>query len=238
MCGAFLAMAVGPGERASSTAMLQSAYHGGRLVTYSVLGAVSGSIGAALDLAGRGAGIARVAALVAGGTMVLFGVLAVLRVLGVRAGRVGVPKGWQRLVGAGHRAMMGFGPVTRAFGIGLLTTLLPCGWLYAFAITAAGTGSPVHGALVMAVFWLGTLPVLVTLGIGVTRIAGPLRRHVPLATSLVLIGVGLFTVLHRTTLPAMASDVKADASVDRVQTLDETVPPCCQSKAHAAEGSP
>lgn len=235
MCGAFLAMAVGPGERASSVAVLQSAYHGGRLVTYSILGAVSGTIGAAMDLAGRGAGIARGAALIAGGMMVIFGVLSVLRVMGIRTGRVGVPRGWQRAVGTGHRAVMGLPPVARALGIGLLTTLLPCGWLYAFAITAAGTGSPVTGAMVMSVFWLGTLPLLVALGVGVTRVAGPLRRHVPLATSLVLIGVGVFTVLQRTALPAMASEVKADASVARIEALDESVPACCRGTGAPSE---
>jgi len=87
----------------------------------------------------------------------------------------------------------------------------------------------------MAVFWVGTLPVLVTLGIGVTRIAGPLRRHVPLATSLVLIGVGLFTVLHRTAVPAMASGVRADASIERVERLDETVPACCREGGETAD---
>ena len=228
MCGAFLAMAVGPAERPASMAMLQTAYHGGRLITYTLLGAISGSIGAAVDLAGRGAGVARVAAFVAGGMMIGFGVLAVLRAIGVRTGRVSVPAGWQRVIGAGHRAVMNLPPITRALGIGLLTTLLPCGWLYAFAITAAGTASPTSGAIVMAVFWVGTLPVLVMLGVGVSRLAGPLRRHMPLATSLILVAVGLFTVLHRTALPALASHNLADASIDRVRTLDESDAPCCQ----------
>ena len=50
-------------------------------------------------------------------------------------------------------------PVARALLLGLFSTLLPCGWLYAFAVLAAGTGGPWTGMLVMAAFWAGTVPV-------------------------------------------------------------------------------
>ena len=64
-------------------------------------------------------------------------------------------------------------PRTRALVIGLLTGLLPCGWLYAFVVTAAGTGSRSRGAALMAVFWLGTLPVMAGPGRGRRRARGP-----------------------------------------------------------------
>lgn len=238
MCGAFLAMAVGPGERAVSAARLQGAYHAGRLLTYSALGASAGSVGAAVDLAGKGAGLSRVAAVIAGAMMAGFGAVSMLRLCGVRVARVPVPGAWQRLVGRGHRAVMDRPPLARAFGIGLLTTLLPCGWLYAFAITAAGTGSATLGAMVMGVFWLGTLPVLVAMGVGVTRLAGPLRRHAPLVTSSLLVVVGLITVLHRSAVPAFASgnEPVADVSVERVRALDEITPPCCRDGPGVEEG--
>jgi len=50
--------------------------------------------------------------------------------------------------------------------LGLSTTLVPCGWLYAFVATAAGTGSVISALTVMLVFWVGTLPALVTTGLG------------------------------------------------------------------------
>ena len=49
----------------------------------------------------------------------------------------------------------------------------------------------------MAVFWLGTLPAMVSLGLGVRALAGPLRRHVPAACAVALILVGLFAVAGR-----------------------------------------
>ena len=51
--------------------------------------------------------------------------------------------------------------VPRAFLLGLSTTLVPCGWLYAFVATAAGTGGVVPALGVMLAFWTGTLPALV-----------------------------------------------------------------------------
>jgi sulfite exporter TauE/SafE len=46
----------------------------------------------------------------------------------------------------------------------------------------------------MAVFWAGTLPVMVSLGLGLGALAGPLRRHVPAACAIAMIAVGLFAV--------------------------------------------
>jgi hypothetical protein len=42
--------------------------------------------------------------------------------------------------------------------------MLPCGFVYFFAITAASTASPLQGALVMLIFGLSTIPALFSLG--------------------------------------------------------------------------
>ncbi|MGE3974841.1 MAG: sulfite exporter TauE/SafE family protein [Bdellovibrionales bacterium] len=48
----------------------------------------------------------------------------------------------------------------RSLILGVLTPLLPCGWLLSFLLGAALTQKAIHGGLFMASFWLGTLPVL------------------------------------------------------------------------------
>jgi sulfite exporter TauE/SafE len=136
---------------------------------------------------------------------------------------------------AGHRYAQSRPPLARALLIGLLSTFLPCGWLYAFAVTAAGTGSALLGVLTMTVFWLGTLPVLVGLGVGVQKLAGPLRRHVPVATAIALVIVGVVAVAGRFNVPALAAagqvsgegPVAVEAAVDRVKALDASEMPCC-----------
>ena len=86
------------------------------------------------------------------------------------------PAGFRRLFTRAIARLADKPPIVRALAIGLLTTLLPCGWLYVFVATAAGTGSGPGGALVMAVFWAGTVPVLAGVGALAQRAAGPLPR--------------------------------------------------------------
>jgi sulfite exporter TauE/SafE len=228
MCGAFLAVAVA-GESGPGPAALHAAYNLGRLTTYTTLGVIAGSVGAALDLGGSMVGVQQVAAVLAGVMMVGIGVVAILRYSGVRVVKVGVPGAMQRLALKGHRAAAALPPVRRAAAVGLLTTLLPCGWLYAFVITAAGTGSPVWGAATMAAFWVGTLPVMIGLGVGLQALTGPLRRHLPLLTSLLLVGVGLWTVAGRLPIVGMSTDHLRGGAVQRVNQLTpEAACPLCE----------
>ncbi|UCF67694.1 MAG: sulfite exporter TauE/SafE family protein [Acidobacteriota bacterium] len=238
MCGPFVAFGVGaPVDRWGRRLRLQLAYNGGRLASYTMLGGLAGGLGAALDLGGTVLGFQRAALIVAGLAMIGVGVITLLRALGVSIIMPGSPQwlrsSFRRCYGAVRELPAG----TRALSIGLLSTLLPCGWMYAFAITAAGTGSPARGALTMAVFWLGTLPVLVSLGVGVQKLAGPLRRYVPLATALALVAVGLIAVIGRLNVPALAADqtvireaASIEASIERIESLDPKRMPCCAEK--------
>ncbi|MCC6675833.1 MAG: sulfite exporter TauE/SafE family protein [Phycisphaerales bacterium] len=232
MCGAFLAFAVTTDDKTDmrARARLNAAYNLGRLITYAILGAISGAVGAAVDLGGAALGVQRTAAALAGSMMIVVGMIAVARAAGFRLPHAPLPTGLRSLVSQGHRAAMNLPPISRAASIGLLTTLLPCGWLYAFAITAAGTASPIKGALTMAVFWLGTLPIMIGLGVSLQSLTGALRRRLPLVTSLLIVVVGLFTVAGRLTLPAFAAHGAADASIERVNALNNELPPCCVGK--------
>ncbi len=235
MCGAFAAFAVGTNDAARAPrVLLHVLYHGGRLLTYSALGAACGLLGAMIDLGGAEVGLQRLAAFLAGGTMILVGAIAVARYAGVRLPHVASNGPFQKLTVIGHKAAVGFHPTTRAATIGLLSTFLPCGWLYAFAITAAGTASPLWGAAVMAAFWVGTVPVLLSIGVGVQALSGWLGQRVPLVMSLAIIGLGLYTIAQRNPLPFDALESSAHAAttqqdaVARVKALDAHEAPCCQ----------
>ncbi|MEM8758692.1 MAG: sulfite exporter TauE/SafE family protein, partial [Planctomycetota bacterium] len=178
MCGAFVAMAVGL-DREASKARLIAAYNGGRLVTYTLIGVLAGWLGGAFDSGAELVGLQRGAAALAAATMIVIGTAAFLKALGVRLPRVRGPKAVQGAFVHVARVSVRFSPAKRAGAIGLATGLLPCGWLYAFALLAAGTAHPVAGGLVMAAFWMGTLPMLVSLGAGVRLIAGSVGRAAP-----------------------------------------------------------
>jgi uncharacterized protein len=231
MCGAFLAIAVnGIGPDRPRQAPLQIAYHGGRLVTYVALGLSAGALGGLLDLTTALAGVRPVAAALAGATLLAFGIYSLLRLYGYAPARLPAPAFMQRALRAAHRRALDRPPVVRAALIGLLTTLLPCGWLYAFVVTAAGTASATLGGLTMAVFWLGTLPVMVALGATVRGFAGALGRRMPVITCVALMALGLFTLINRSLLDpgAIARRVGAADAAVAARSGVSTPPPCCK----------
>ena len=111
----------------------------GRLATYVALGAVAGAIGSAIDLAGHLGGVQRVATIVAGVAILAWGACA--RSRSRAAGVAPRPRGG-RAFARGARPDPRRGAAARArWLVGVLTGLLPCGWLWAFVVAAGGTGS-------------------------------------------------------------------------------------------------
>jgi sulfite exporter TauE/SafE len=236
MCGPFVAFAVNDSDGASKTG-LQVAYHVGRLTTYMLLGAAAGATGALVDLTTTLAGLQPLAMGLAGGLMVLFGALELARVAGLRLEHTRPPRWLTKTVQAGQRFALTLPSTRRALVIGLLTTLLPCGWLYAFAITAAGTGHPLSGAILMAVFWVGTLPVLIALGVGVQTALGALGTRLPALCAIMLIAVGLWTLTGRAALDpstlAHAAGTASSGASDAAVPDPTELPPCCREKLEA-----
>jgi sulfite exporter TauE/SafE len=242
MCGPFCCVAVCAVRKERPAPLLYVAYHGGRLITYCLMGAAAGTLGALLNLASTLAGLQPVALALAGGILVLCGIAELAKISGWKVPgmtRLNLPAGWLRLMQMGQKFAGKRSAFPKALIIGLLTTLLPCGWLYAFVVTAAGSGGPVHGMAVMVAFWLGTLPVLLSLGVTAKRLSGVLGERLPLATALALIAVGLLTLSGRISLSpeAIAKEVTKDATEQVKNVPDpETLPPCCRPQAEENSG--
>ena len=81
--------------------------------------------------------------------------------------------------------------------LGLLNGLLPCGFVYFFAITAASTASIVNGAIVMFIFGLSTIPALFSLGFFVSIFKQTHLRNIFLKlASILVIMYGLYTMFN------------------------------------------
>jgi hypothetical protein len=191
MCGG-LACFVAGGAGADVRATV--AYSGGRLASYLALGALAGLAGDGFDRMGAIAGVARPAAIVAGFLMIVWGGASALAAAGVRMPSLRGPAGARDTVAAVMRAVRERSPAERGLVLGVLTPLLPCGWLYAFVATAAAAGTPLRGAAVMAAFWAGTVPMMASLGVGLQFATGPLRRRLPALTAAALVTIGLLTI--------------------------------------------
>ena len=221
MCGPFALWATYEGNRSVTIA----AYHFGRLTTYLSAGLAAGVLGSALTIAGDMAGYQMLAAKLAGVLLIFIGLAKLIPVLRRRS-TTGKPS---RLAGLIHQAkplLAERSPGSRAFLVGLLTTWLPCGWLYLFVMVAGGTGSVVSSLTVMLAFWIGTLPSLTALALGAQSLVPRFRKAVPIAAGVMLVVTGLYTATGRAA--ADLSRMSPPASVG--PNLAEEPLPCCEGE--------
>jgi sulfite exporter TauE/SafE len=167
MCGPIVAACAG--SRGSLGWRRPLAYNAGRIVSYTLAGALAGAFGsAALTLRG-GASAQTIMAALAGATMIvlavsLAGYAPLTRTL-ESAGRAI----WRR-VQPYSRHVLPAETLPRIFSLGMLWGWLPCGMVYAVLVTAAATARPEEGALVMLAFGLGTLPNLIAIAFAAGRL--------------------------------------------------------------------
>lgn len=189
MCGPFACLAAshgGPPRLASHWT-----YQAGRLGGYLLLGALAGGAGHWLDQASIAAGLGRVAAGIMAVLLLGWGLHALLTHRGNRLGELRLPDAVTRRAGAMLRALSRQPSALRGSATGLLTALLPCGWLWVFVAAALGTGSALTGAMVMAVFWAGSVPALALVVAGAARLAGRWQPRLPLVSAGVIVLMGL-----------------------------------------------
>lgn len=236
MCGGLIAVASDGATGLKQRFVVQAGYQVARLSSYVTLGAVAGGLGQALDLAGQAAGLGKAAAVLAGVTMSLWGMLAMLEATGALKRKL---PGF-RLLPARALAWLGNAqkrpPLLRAVLLGGASALLPCGFLYAFALAAAATASPLAGALVMAALWLGNLPALLGFGLLLAGALSRLKQHIPLLSAASVLLLGIFTLNSRVNVPAFAvASITAamparPAAALRAPSADECP---CHKKRHA-----
>jgi len=156
MCGPIALAVAGQDRRfALGNALL---YNLGRVVTYSVLGAMIGLLGRGLFLAGfqKGMSIAMGVALL---VIAAFSINVETRLLNVPV----INRLIFHLKSALGRLLKSRGK-SAAFGIGVLNGLLPCGLVYMAVFGALSTGSVPSGMAYMALFGTGTIPIMLLTG--------------------------------------------------------------------------
>lgn len=232
MCGGFVAAYAGSeDQRPLRRVAAHAAYNGGRLVTYVVLGAAAGALGHTLDVAGGAVGLSHVAAVVTGLVLMLGALASLSPAAGLLRLGTGPARGWSARITPLFLRFRAQPAVVRALLLGLSTTLLPCGWLYAFVALAAASGGAPSGALLMSAFWLGSLPVMVGLGVSLHGVARRFARTLPRLRPVLLFAAGAFTLVSRLDAPALAAPV-AGASTGTAH------PPGCPYHRRPSSGAP
>ena len=160
-------------------------YTAGRIATYTALGAVAGALGGVVELAGSLLGLQRAAAIVAGGALTVWALVALSDLV------PGLERGgslFARLAGR----LKGRAP-GHPFAVGLFLGLLPCGLLYSAVIAAVARGGAFEGATALALFGLGTAPALLGLSLADALLARH-RAAVNRLSQVFLLAMGLWFV--------------------------------------------
>ncbi len=191
-------------------------YNLGRTLTYAAMGVVFGLLGKTLVMAGWQRGLSIAA-----------GVLILVYLLSTWLGR-----GRWTLESAALRYIA---PVQRALGrllqrtspgglftIGLLNGLLPCGLVYVALAGAAATGSALDGALFMAVFGLGTTPMMLAIALAGPSLYGRLRGRFQVV---IPVALGIMAVLF--ILRGMELGIRYISPNLTAQVEQNARPACC-----------
>jgi sulfite exporter TauE/SafE len=103
----------------------------------------------------------------------------------------------------------------RPWAIGVLSALLPCGWLQGFVLAAVTTGSILRGGLMLTLFWLGTLPALVAGPALLHRLSRRLGTKRSRVAALLMIASALLVVGARARMGQAKPEASAHAESSR-----------------------
>jgi len=203
MCGGFVLSYTADDASAGRSSYLSHALYGaGKTLSYTVIGATFGLLGAFIAFTPllRGA-----AGVLAGAFLVIFG----LNMLGLfaplRRFRLGLPGPLRDFVYAEEARSR-----HRPFIIGLLNGLMfACGPLQAMYVMAAGTGSALEGAKMLFAFGVGTLPVLLSFGVLATLISSALTHRLLRLSGAIVVILGAVMINRGLILTGSGSDLRS-----------------------------
>jgi len=168
-------------------------YHFGRINAYALIGLLFALLATAARTAGPSAEIRGLLFGLAGLLMVIMG-------MGLRGwlptGRLIESSRVGRFASEKFMGLVGTPDLAGRYFLGVANGFLPCGPVYATALAALTAPTPLHGAGIMASFGLGTVPVMVAIGLGAGRLAPALQRKFNLVASLLVIFVGVEFLLR------------------------------------------
>jgi len=172
------------------------AYNLGRISSYALVGVLAGAIGASSFFLEHVLPIERILYGLASLMLIVLG----LYLAGIWQGVTKLEKVgsviWKKLQPLSKR----FLPVTtvsQAFLLGTIWGWLPCGLVYSVLIAALATASPMQGGMLMLAFGLGTLPVLLAMGMMAVSLKAWLQNvWVRRISGLLVLGFGVLGLVR------------------------------------------
>ena len=209
MCGPFVISQVTsrmeqlPLEKMSEFRRLTGAalvpYQFGRITTYAVLGGLAGFFADSVSVLVQVWWIGPVLLVLAGVFFLVFGIMGLVPHLGGLLPQTSGKTGghwWNHLIGNRIRPLFAAPFGLRGYLLGLMLGFIPCGLVYGALVLAAAAGGMASGAMVMAIFGLGTVPMLFVTGFIGQYAAGRFRAlMVPVGRGLMIVNALILFVL-------------------------------------------
>ena len=196
MCGgivvAYSTIKIDPKSSKLSQSAAHLLYSLGRVLTYSILGAIFGALGGVVLFSNMANGVLLI---VAGIAMILAGLslMGKIKFLTIIEHSFSSSSVYKKA----FKSILNSKSNSSFFILGMLNGLLPCGFVYFFAITAASTADPVYGALVMAIFGMSTIPAMFGVGfLSSLASATSFRNMMMSLSSVAVILYGTFTIYN------------------------------------------
>lgn len=206
MCGGFV-LALGGSAAGKGAALRRQLLYGcGRVFTYTCLGAAAGFAGWRMSADLRTLLDVQAWLCIAAGVLLVgqgLHSLGLLRFAWTTSSRPGC------LAPSLFGALLGSTRARSVFLGGVINGLLPCGLVYAYLALAGSSGGMLRGMTVMALFGLGTLPVLALLGCGGSLLALAWRKRIFQAAAVCVVLTGLLTVFRGAAFLAASEEAPA-----------------------------
>lgn len=195
-------------------------YNSGRILTYMLLGALFGLLGKGLHMAG----FQLWASVIVGALMIAFVVVPLLfrQLPSVNT----IFEGYSARLMGGFRRLFRNSSYPSLFGIGLLNGILPCGLVYVAVAGAINTTGVVEGMMYMALFGLGTVPVMLAVSLAGTMISLKLRVFINKLSPYVIVLLGVLIIMRGLSLGIPYISPKAEALTPVVEKAHS----CCKPK--------
>ncbi|MFH1427609.1 MAG: sulfite exporter TauE/SafE family protein, partial [Patescibacteria group bacterium] len=216
-------------ENNKKTSLPHWQYNAGRLISYTVVGAILGGFG---SFFGINPSFSGAVLLIAAIFMVMMGLSLITNFAWLNKIKLKTPDIIAKFLIKNKHKKKPKGPLI----IGLLTGFMPCGPLQAMELYALTTGSITRGALSMGVYALGTVPLMFGFGSFISLISQTKIKQMMKISGVVVIilglfmlnrgllnfGYGLHSLLPEKALSQTEYQVKGDAKEYQTVTMDVT----------------
>lgn len=190
-------------------------YNGGRTLTYTIFGAMMGLIGQRFFVAG----LQQEVSIAVGGAMMVSAVAP--RLVNRLQGKFSIAKAITTKLKKIFSAAFQKRTVASLFVIGVVNGFLPCGLVYMAMAGSATTGTIAGGALFMAGFGMGTVPVMLGVSVAGSFLSVAVRQQMSRLSPVIIFLFGAILFLRGMNLGIPMVSPKIP-----VQTA-AAAPPCC-----------